>query len=74
MNKIYWRTPMTKCDFNKIALELYRSHTSAWIFSCKFAAFFQNTFSLELFWTAASGKSYINFPVVRKNNNYMTKL
>ena len=35
MQQIYMRTPMPKCDFN----------TSAWVFSCKFAAYFQNTFS-----------------------------
>ena len=35
----YKRTPMPKCDFNKVA-----KHTSAWVFSCKFAAYFQNTF------------------------------
>ena len=28
--------------------------TSAWVFSCKFAAYFQNTFSYEHLWTAAS--------------------
>ena len=33
-------TPMPKCDFNKIALQLYRNHTSAWVFSCMFAAYF----------------------------------
>ena len=29
--------------------------TSTWVFSCKFAAYFQNTFSLEHLWTVASG-------------------
>ena len=33
---------MPKCDF-----------TSAYLFSCKFAARFHNTFSLEYLWTAA---------------------
>ena len=28
--------------------------TSAWVFSCKFATYFQNTFSYEHLWTAAS--------------------
>ena len=32
MQQIYRRAPMPKCDFNKVA------------FSCKFAAYFQNTF------------------------------
>ena len=45
MQQIYRRTLMPKCDFNKVAKQLYWSHTSAWVFSCKFAAYFQNTFS-----------------------------
>ena len=47
---------MPKCDFNKVALQLYRNHTSAWVFSCKFAAYFQNTFSLGQLWKTASEK------------------
>ena len=43
--QIYRRTPMPKCDFNKVAFQLYWNHTSAWVFSCKFIAYFQNTFS-----------------------------
>ena len=35
---------MPKCDFNKVALQLYRNHTSAWVFSCTFAASSQDTF------------------------------
>ena len=38
------RTLMLKCDFNKAALQFYRNHISTWVFSCKFAACFQNTF------------------------------
>ena len=41
MQQDYRRTPMRKCDFNKVAKQLYRNHKSA----CKFAAYFQNTFS-----------------------------
>ena len=55
MQQIYKRTPMPKCDFNKLALQLYWNRTLAWVFSCKFAAYFQNTFSQELLWMAASG-------------------
>ena len=44
MQQIYRRTPMPKCDFNKVAKELYWNRTSAYVFSCKFAACFQNTF------------------------------
>ena len=45
IQQIYRRTPMPKCDFNKVALQLYQNRTSAWVFTCKFAAYFQNTFS-----------------------------
>ena len=36
MQQIYRRTPMPTCDFDKIAKQLYRYYTSAWVFSCKF--------------------------------------
>ena len=54
MQQIYRRTPMPKCDFNKVALQLYWNHTSAWVFSCKFAAYFQNTFFQQHLVVAAS--------------------
>ena len=47
---------MTKCDFNKADLHLHRNRTSAWVFSCKFSAYFQNTFLSEQIWRAAFGK------------------
>ena len=55
------RTSMPKCDFNKVAKQLYWqlywNRTSAWVFSCKFAAYPQNTFSLKHLWVAASANS-----------------
>ena len=39
MRQIYSRIPMLKYDFNDIW-----NHTSVWVFSRKFAAYFQNTF------------------------------
>ena len=33
--------------------------TLTWLFSCKFAGYFQKTFSLEHLWRAASGLSPI---------------
>ena len=30
---------MSKCDFNKVALLLYRNRTSTWVFSCKSAVY-----------------------------------
>ena len=52
MLQIYRRTPVLKCDFNKVAL-----------LSCKFAAYFQNTFSKEQLWTAAS--DYVKTDLVK---------
>ena len=44
MQQIYRRTLIPKWDFNKVALQLYWNRSSAWEFSCKFAAYFQSTF------------------------------
>ena len=38
MQQNYRRTPMAKSDFNRVAKQLYGNHTSALVFSCKFAA------------------------------------
>ena len=43
--KICSKAPMPKCDFNKVAKRLNWNRTSAWVFSCKFSTYFQNTFS-----------------------------
>ena len=56
--QIYRRTPMLKCDFNKVTLEIYLNQTSAQMFFCKFATYFQNIFSLEHIQRASS--SFIN--------------
>ena len=45
IQQIYRRGPMSECNFNKVTLQLSGNHTSAWVFSCKFAAYFENTFS-----------------------------
>ena len=44
MQQLYRRIPIPKCDFNKVAKQLYSNHNSAWVFSCKFATYFWNTF------------------------------
>ena len=49
MQQIYRKTPTPNCDFNKVK---YR--TSAWVFSCKFGAYLQNTFFQEHIWVAVS--------------------
>ena len=41
----YRRTTIPKCDFNKVAKQLYWNRLVAWVFPCKFAAYFQNNFS-----------------------------
>ena len=43
IQQIYRRTPMPNCDFNKVSKHLYWNHTSALVFYCKFAEYFQNT-------------------------------
>ena len=50
--KVFWkyaanfgRTPMPKCDYGELVLHLYWNRTTAWVISCRFAAYFQNTFS-----------------------------
>ena len=54
MQQIYCRAPTPKCDFNKVEKQLYWNRTSALVFSCKFAAYFQNIFSYEHLWRADS--------------------
>ena len=44
MQQVCRRTAMPKCDFNKVAQQLYWNRTSARVLSCKFAVYFQNTF------------------------------
>ena len=45
MQQIYRRTLMQKCDFNKVALQLYWNHTSGWVSSRSFTEYFQHTSS-----------------------------
>ena len=45
--------------FNKYALvQLYWNRTLAWVFFCKFAIYFQNTFYQEYLWVAASRMTF----------------
>ena len=50
-----------RCSYKKVfqnyAKLLYWNDTSAWVLSCKLAAYFQNTFSYEHLWVAASVSS-----------------
>ena len=54
MQQIYRGTSIRKCDFSKVALQLY----SAWVYSCKFASYLQNNCFQEHLWKTASAKTY----------------
>ena len=54
MQQIYRRTPKLTCGFNKVALQRFWNCTSWWLLFYKFTAYFQNTFSYEHLWRAAS--------------------
>ena len=70
MYQIYWWTPMTKCDFDKVAFELYWNHTSAWVLSCKFAAYFQDIFLQKHLWRVA----FVNMVLFKVRLRMFTKL
>ena len=61
MQLIYRIKPMWKSDFNKVALQIYWNHTSAWVSSCKLAAYFQNNFLKKHLWRDLSEYSIITF-------------
>ena len=44
MQQIYKRTPMTKCDFNKVAKSLYWNRTSAWVSPVNLPPIFRTPF------------------------------
>ena len=64
--QIYRRTPMPKCDFNKVAKQLYWNHTLALVLSCNVSRtlFYMNTseglLPLILFITSRCLKSLFN--------------
>ena len=70
MQQIYRRTPMPKSDFNYVAFQLYWNHTTAWVFSCKFAAYCQNTFLRNTSGWLLLGKVDRNFFKENKNAFY----
>ena len=47
MQQTYRRAPAQKYDFNNVVKQFYWNLTSAWVFSCKFAKYFENTFLEE---------------------------
>ena len=65
MQQTYRRTSMPKCDFNKVAKQLVWNHTSAWVFSCKFAAIFRTPFSKNI-----SGRLLLFLPAIYSYIHY----
>ena len=55
IQQICWRTLISKCDFSKVAKQLYWNHAPESVFSCKFAALFLENYSLENLWRSLSG-------------------
>ena len=53
MQQIYRKARAKKCDFNNVAKQFCWNLTSAWVFSCKFANYFENMFLEENFWETA---------------------
>ena len=51
---MFRKRQILKCDVNKVVLQHYWNHISAWVFFCKFAAYFRNSTLQEHFWRAAS--------------------
>ena len=45
IRQISGRTSKPKCDFNKVARQLYWNHTLVWVFSCKLLHIFRTRFS-----------------------------
>ena len=65
---------MWKYDSNKVTKQICWSHTSAWMLSCKFAAYFPNTFSQEHLGMAAFVRSLQRFSWNREKNVFQGTL
>ena len=63
--------PCRSAISNKVALQLYWSRTSACVFSCKFAAYFQNIFLEEHLWKTVSGFTKVNSSTSRTGNVWL---
>ena len=57
VQSIWMRTLMPKCNFNKVAKQLYWNHTSKWVFSCNFCCIFSEHLFLR---TPLNGCFYIS--------------
>ena len=52
------------------SIKLLCNQTSTWVFSCKFAAYFQNTFFSEDLWMTASSFSFFHPNIVWNVNKF----
>ena len=59
---------MAKNDFNKVTKQLYWNRTSAWVFACKFAAYFQNTFFTEQLWGTTSEDRVLSLTLLKRDS------
>ena len=61
---------MPECDFSKVVLQLYWNHTVAWMYGCKFAAYFQNTFFIR----TPQGGYFCNYMAIQVNLSHILSL
>ena len=52
---------MQKCDFSKVANQLYWNHTPTWVSSCKCAAYLQNSCFGQHLWGTTSENVYSTY-------------
>ena len=70
---------MPKCDFNKVAKQLYSNHTSAWVFSCKFAANSMTPFpqnisgELLLYWELPVATAFLDVVFLRQYMHHLLR-
>ena len=67
-NKFTGERPCRSAILACRSCQLYWNRTSAWMFSCEFAAHFQNTFFKENLWTTASGACKSNICEIKKHS------
>ena len=63
---MFWKYAANLQENTLAKQQLYWNHTSARVFSCKFAAYFQSTFCQEHLWMAASGHNDYVLPSCEK--------
>ena len=69
LKKVFWKYAANLQENTDVEVwkRLYWNHTSAWVISCKFAAYLQNTFFKEHLWVAAYGLCRFSLLLVAVN-------